>query len=442
MVQQYPGSCLVVARAWHRNDGAGKRSLPARGADGSAPFVELARSGKVDQLPGVEFRIEDHALRLQATRGIAALFVTVGHCLLSFGNGRVENPTFLLSHETIVLSACQLTIQQISAVIFFYVLSGLVLSESLRRRSNFTRFAVRRVWRLVPVMWLSIAFALFARAAWTTTPYPGASPWFDGFVGDPLTTSEIVSDLTGLSAHANGVLWSVQVELAMIPLFPALWWLSRQLSLARNLILMVVLFGASILLWGRIPFWANAILYLHCFHGGILLPRLLNERAVRRVLESRAATAVAVLAGFVLHLLFLKGWMGLQYKVVANALISMQLLGFVICRASGWIVRALESRPLVWVGDVSYSFYAFSLSIQVTLASLAFGELDRPPGNLEATLFTFFLVLATTTLALLLAGISYRFVEIPCISVGERWSRMFGELTVRSSDLKPRSAQS
>jgi hypothetical protein len=55
----------------------------------------------------MQFRIQDHAPRLQAACGIAALCVTVGHCCITFVNGRIEKPTFQLSGSDAILAVGQ-----------------------------------------------------------------------------------------------------------------------------------------------------------------------------------------------------------------------------------------------------------------------------------------------------------------------------------------------
>jgi peptidoglycan/LPS O-acetylase OafA/YrhL len=114
---------------------------------------------------GVNFRLERHSFRLQSLRGIAALSVAVGHSFTVMSNGRIEDAHFALRPANALLAAGEVLVQPNTAVILFYVLSGLVLGESLRRRNAATElrhlgaFAVRRLWRLLPVMWLSIIFA-------------------------------------------------------------------------------------------------------------------------------------------------------------------------------------------------------------------------------------------------------------------------------------------
>ena len=101
-----------------------------------------------------DFRLERHSFRLQSLRGIAALSVAVGHSFTVMSNGRIEDAHFALRPGNALLAAGEVLVQPNTAVILFYVLSGLVLGESLRRRNAATElrhlcaFAVRRLWRL------------------------------------------------------------------------------------------------------------------------------------------------------------------------------------------------------------------------------------------------------------------------------------------------------
>jgi peptidoglycan/LPS O-acetylase OafA/YrhL len=80
-----------------------------------------------------EFHLKEHSRRLQSLRGIAALCVAVGHGMTVMAAGRIENPEFALRPGNAVLAAGELLVQPNTAVILFYVLSGFVLGEALRR---------------------------------------------------------------------------------------------------------------------------------------------------------------------------------------------------------------------------------------------------------------------------------------------------------------------
>src|ERR1700743_2174728 len=114
------------------------------------------------------FRLDGHSIRLQSLRGIAALCGGVGHAFTVMRNGRIEDASFTLRPGNALLAAGELLIQPNTAVILFYVLSGLVLGASLRRNTAASEhrrlgaFVMRRLWRLLPVMWLSIVLAIAA----------------------------------------------------------------------------------------------------------------------------------------------------------------------------------------------------------------------------------------------------------------------------------------
>ena len=191
--------------------------------------------------------------QLQALRGIAAMCVTVGHCFTTFAIGRIEEPSFHLGFGNAALAVGQLVFQPNTAVIFFYVLSGLVLGESLRRRPGYKTFGVRRLWRLLPVMWISIGMALALRSLLPPYLLPGATRWLTDEIGRSLDGGQIATDLAGLSWHANPVLWSVQIELAMILLLPLLMIASERLSLQMNVVAGLSLAGPVGRLLGQHP---------------------------------------------------------------------------------------------------------------------------------------------------------------------------------------------
>jgi peptidoglycan/LPS O-acetylase OafA/YrhL len=131
------------------------------------------------------FRLEGYSVRLQSLRSIAALCVAVGHSFTVMSNGRIEDAHFTLRPGNALLAAGELLFQPNTAVILFYVLSGFVLGESLRRhtaaseRSHLGAFGVRRLWRLLPVMWLSILFAAAVAVLLRGVAFAGTTSWFD-----------------------------------------------------------------------------------------------------------------------------------------------------------------------------------------------------------------------------------------------------------------------
>jgi hypothetical protein len=73
------------------------------------------------------------AQRNEATAGVARdrgdVASRSGHCFTTFAIGRIEEPSFHLGFGNAALAVGQLVFQPNTAVIFFYVLSGLVLAR-------------------------------------------------------------------------------------------------------------------------------------------------------------------------------------------------------------------------------------------------------------------------------------------------------------------------
>src|SRR5262245_45612568 len=115
-----------------------------------------------------------HNPRLQSLRGLAALLVLVGHAtvLLAY---QIDHP--------LISIFCR---QQSGAVLFFYVLSGYVLGESLRRSfdetapaTSFVAFAIKRLFRLLPVYWVAVAVgALTYIVLDRSPPAAGLNGWY------------------------------------------------------------------------------------------------------------------------------------------------------------------------------------------------------------------------------------------------------------------------
>lgn len=152
---------------------------------------------------------------LDGLRGLAALSVALGHCVVQvtglalWGSSLRDFPA--MPATDIGLRLLSALFPSDAAVMVFFVLSGHVLWESFRRKgyrffSDLPRYACARVYRLFPLTIVS------------------AMPI--GFLVS-VSASELVRNMLLLSKSLNGTLWSLQVEvIASLALF-ALWGLTR-----------------------------------------------------------------------------------------------------------------------------------------------------------------------------------------------------------------------
>jgi peptidoglycan/LPS O-acetylase OafA/YrhL len=351
--------------------------------------------------------LSEHDERLQSLRGLAALSVMVGHASLL-----LPQTPFSLVQGTLF--------EQNSAVVFFYVLSGFVLGESLRRGQGARSFIVRRLARLLPVFWSSIALGVVAASLMRHAPIEGASGWFnDNFLSIFTRPRDIVLNVLGLSTTINGALWSIQVELAMAPLLLLLVPLTDRISPLHNLIaigLILVLADRALLPFGIAHESARPFVYVHCFYLGIAIPRLLGMSPVKRFLQSGRAVLAGLGLAALCHVLMMKNHFSIPAKFTVDAIVSAQIVAYVI--ATPRVASFLRAPLLVGLGDISYSFYAYG---QIVLAAVAFGLFRISPTpwwESRPALFILSALSIALAIAIPMAWASYRRIELPGIAFG------------------------
>jgi peptidoglycan/LPS O-acetylase OafA/YrhL len=133
------------------------------------------------------------------------------------------------------------------AVIVFFILSGYVMganlvpNEDIRPR-GYCRFLVRRVFRLVPMLVVSIGFAIALRMVL-------AHEHFDW--------RQIIAFLSLSDVSINGPLWSLRVELIASAIYLPLLFVGRSFGMAGALVLTIpwTIYSTFV---GR-PSWFNPI---------------------------------------------------------------------------------------------------------------------------------------------------------------------------------------
>ena len=149
-------------------------------------------------------------------RGIAALMVVYGHAAMLMP--MQNNAAF--TTEVVLFEAK-------SAVVFFFVLSGFVLGESVRRLLSdglplwFARYAIIRIARLLPIFWLSTVLGAAICIVSARYQLSDMGPWYySAAAKNAPTWGALVDALAKLSISFNGNLWSIRVEYWMIALLP------------------------------------------------------------------------------------------------------------------------------------------------------------------------------------------------------------------------------
>lgn len=330
---------------------------------------------------------------LQSLRGIAAVVVLLHHASFSFRTSRSVQYGF------------EALLNAHAAVMLFFVLSGYVLALSLLRSDvtaqSTASFYIRRLFRIYPAALIASAFGLLVRLMHPDSANPIFSDWFHAEVRNgPLGVHDLIQCFLTMKADIIPPLWSIRVELVCSALIPVL-----VLAARRGYAIAVVVTLIALTLSGIIP---GQLLYLASFSLGVLLTTFTNWFA--RISNRRTLMLVAfgVLA---FGRLANPAWRfetgyGAVVPIIFESVAAMVLIG---CIASGGL-SVLRTRPLVWLGDISYSIYIWHFPIMVSLA-FAFAGMT----SAEATPA---LLLTTLTTTLLVSHLSYRLLELPGIKLG------------------------
>ena len=325
-------------------------------------------------------------IALDGVRGLAALSVALGHCVLMVAGIAVWEKTAVdfpaMSAEQLTERVLFLLFPSNAAVMVFFVLSGHVLWGSFARKqmtaTDFPDYLLARIFRLLPLVIASTLLFLLV-------------------VRPPVT--EVVANALLLSTSMNQVLWSLQVEMVgSLVIF--LVWLATRDDPLKLLIALVVLSAA-------VPFFRgnHLVVYMPAFVLGALIyhipPSIWRSRAV-------LWTALALL--LLPNLYF--GYRGMTR--VLEILAATAIIGCVALQRP----KVLESAPVAFLGAVSYPFYlVHPLGVAGAVALV---------GTLPDTNFLVrFLVYALLSIgiAMPIAWLLHVTVEMPTLRSRPRFSR-------------------
>ena len=319
---------------------------------------------------------------------------------------------------------------------FFFVLSGFVIawnySDRLADWPGIRKFLVLRLGRVYPLH----LFMLLCFVAYETLRLAAGS---EGAFTGPNTPAAVLSNLLllqSLGLHEgltwNGPSWSISTE----------WWTYVLFALAcawlgiRNGLLLAVAIAAPILLvnlsksgmdttydWGLI----------RCVFGfalGVACCRIYNLAAPVASSPGKGVMTIVEAAVVVAVVAFVSAAGTSPLSFMAPFIFAAAVLIF--AAEGGLVSRVFHSRPLKWLGMVSYSIYLTHFFLVLILPGIAkrilgadpWAPMQLPNGQwvmaigrnaFEGTAGYALVVVAT----LAFSAITYRWVEVP----GRDWTR-------------------
>jgi peptidoglycan/LPS O-acetylase OafA/YrhL len=271
---------------------------------------------------------------LDAFRGLAAFWVVLYHVLLRY-------PHFMAGRDTPaepLLPGFAAADVGVVPVLWFFLISGFVITWTVDRCRTPADFVVSRVSRIYPAYWASLLLTVALLALW---PLPGAAP----------SLRDVLVNATMLQAYllvpnVAGVYWSLAVELAFyayaLALFATGLW--RHVHRAALAWACVCLAAAVVEQTGTaVPWRVNQLLLLQ--HAPFLVAGMMLYQLWRghRRFWSVATAGVCVVTMFILY-------------PAGPALTCLLAMGLIAAASHGRL-RWLAVPPLVWLGSISYSLY-------------------------------------------------------------------------------------
>jgi peptidoglycan/LPS O-acetylase OafA/YrhL len=371
-------------------------SIPGPGgtiSDATSPRPkEASRRAASERLP-----------ELDALRGAAAFAVLLFHALHVIGKGHL--PPWLQAGRAIYVVTVHSPLRPVffgrEAVLFFFVLSGYVLTRSLLRSGSpgLVAFAAQRTLRLgLPV---AAAVLVSAGMYWLLLD-PATEPFlWDyslGMWAEPLSVGQIAANIGLIGADAD------------FPLDVVLWSLVHEWRLTVFLPVVLMFCGhAWALLTAGLVLTALGLAG-HATENAVLLGPHLRSSVAATLYFSTAVASGASLALFELPPLLAREHR-LAAGIAAMALLSMQsdfavyggsALLIMLARGPGTFPALLRSAPVVWLGRVSFSLYLVHMPVMVVVLSVLQGHAP-----------VWMIALAGAAAALPAASLLRRFAEIP-----------------------------
>lgn len=346
----------------------------------------------------------DRVASLTGIRAVAAMLVVATHAAYTTGK-------YSHGYAGLVWSRMEI------GVPIFFVLSGFLLFRpwvtavaSRGRAPSVRRYGWHRVRRIMPAYVLTVLAAYLVYQFRVGGPNPGHS--WTGLVRN-LTLTQIYTDhyLYGGYLHQGLTqMWSLAVEVAFYVALPVLaavllvWLCQRRwqpVLLLGGLTVLALITPAWLILVHTVSWLPNGArlwlpAYLGWFVGGMLL-------AVLQVMRARCYAALAIPLALVSYFIAstpLAGAPTTSPAELSEALIKAGFYAAIAVLAvaplalgnRGWYAWLLASRPMVWLGEISYEIFL----VHLVLMEITMVEVLRYPVYTGSTLAVFVVTLALT----------------------------------------------
>lgn len=250
-------------------------------------------------------------------------------------------------------------------VSFFFILSGFILAYNYKNRIitkevSFKDFWAARIARIYPLHLFTLLLSL---PIFFTEYFKAPLLWIGSFLANLLLLQSFVPE-EEIYFGFNAVSWSISNELFYYMAFPFLilgfYKFPRSIYLSLLLLLAIPLgIYLSPTHIEVFVFGINPLLRISDFIIGILLFKIYESQIIKSWFKKFAHATLMELAALAIFILFFcfRETVAGGYRLSSYYWIPMCLIVLVHSYQNGLISKILSHKSLIWLGEISFSFY-------------------------------------------------------------------------------------
>lgn len=363
-----------------------------------------------------------HFVELDSLRGLAALSVVLSHFFLvipgffftsNFNNTPLH--IFWAGHE---------------AVILFFLLSGFVLAlpYTVDKNPIYKSYLVKRICRIYIPYILAVFIGIICIVLFPRYGIEDLTDWFNRITtSTAIDVQAILNHIIFLgdynSTTINFVIWSLIHEMRISIFFPILMILVMKLDWKIITVLCMIFSIMYHLIEVALNFQGYSDLYYSSFHRTIHYAGIFTLGALMAKNSDLLINIWTKQKLFIKVLLLLIGTLSYTYTwwffpnvyIIHLEIINDWLIAFGSCifivgsLSSSMLGKILNLKPILFLGKISYSLYLFHGLVLLNIIYIFYNLIP----------YWAVLILAFLT-SILIATISYYFIELPSIKLGRK----------------------
>ncbi len=364
--------------------------------------------------------------KLDGLRGILSLIVALNHSFLVvaipvFAN--VWGQNYLEFHDL------QSKIQQYlmilgnggAAVTMFFILSGLVLGQSLSRVKfsprGLTAYAIKRLIRLYPVyIFIIVLTALYMRFGFVYGTFPHASSWFVWWMNFQMTFIEFLKNFFFIHTYLGGVTWTLRVIILASLIIPAFYLITKKTTWLIDLFIAGGLVYASFTILNISDF--RDLRYLYMFFLGLIIPKF------KTFFSQFPSWYITVTLPITILILLAYRFTSNEYTGgLIESIVSWKLVGLIMYSDKTKLFDWLDHKMFQFFGKISYSLYLIHFSVLYIIARFMFQYFPNLPYANHYVIIHSVLFLISLSLATVISILVHKYIEIPSLALSNSINR-------------------